>query len=159
MTKDIQPPPPYFFYDAKLNLLKNTLTLIGAEKGDLIILGSLDNSCYVLSGNYTYRFDATGEFKRSLRVESTSIIYLQQNTIFLRTDTALFALSENLDKWKKIQTIDKNQDEFLVGENTYLSEEGILTVRDTSGNLFWSENLSKRADKGKSSIYSVYFRK
>ncbi|MBK6606378.1 MAG: tetratricopeptide repeat protein [Leptospiraceae bacterium] len=146
-------------YDAKLNLLKNTLTLIGAEKGDLIILGSLDNSCYVLSGNYIYRFDATGEFKRSLRVESTSIIYLQQNTIFLRTDTALFALSENLDKWKKIQTIDKNQDEFLVGENTYLSEEGILTVRDTSGNLFWSENLSKRADKGKSSIYSVYFRK
>ena len=145
-------------YDAKLTQIKNTLTLIGADKLELTILGSLDNSCYVLSGNYIYRFDANGEFKRSLRIEGVATIYIQQNTVFLRTDTALYALSSSLDKWNKIQAIDKNQDEFLVGENTYLSEEGVLKVRDVRGNLIWSENLGKRADKGKSNIYSVYFR-
>ena len=145
-------------YDAKLTQIKNTLTLIGADKLELTILGSLDNSCYVLSGNYIYRFDANGEFKRSLRIEGVATIYIQQNTVFLRTDTALYALSSSLDKWNKIQAIDKNQDEFLVGENTYLSEEGVLKVRDIRGNLIWSENLGKRADKGKSNIYSVYFR-
>ncbi|MBL0266131.1 MAG: hypothetical protein IPQ05_20260 [Leptospiraceae bacterium] len=112
----------------------------------------------MLSGNYIYRFDANGEFKRSLRIEGVATIYIQQNTVFLRTDTALYALSSSLDKWNKIQAIDKNQDEFLVGENTYLSEEGVLKVRDIRGNLIWSENLGKRADKGKSNIYSVYFR-
>lgn len=147
-------------YDSKLNLIKTTLTLIGSEKGDIFILGSIGSSCFVLKGLYIYRFEANGLFARSPRLkDQLKSVYFYKNTIHMQTDTGLFALSEKLEQFEKLQSIEKNQTEILVGDNTYLSSEGILIMRDKSGKLIWSENLSKRADKGKSGVYSVYFKR
>ncbi|HNI90167.1 MAG TPA: hypothetical protein PKX55_18590, partial [Leptospiraceae bacterium] len=57
---------------------------------------------------------------------------------------------------KKMEGVEVNQSEFPIDNNTYLSSDGIIKVRDQSGKILWSENLSKRADKTKSSAYSVY---
>ncbi len=147
-------------YDSKLNLIKTTLTLIGSEKGNIFILGSINSSCYLIKGGYIYRFEANGLFARSLRLkDQLKSVYFYKNTIHMQTDTGLFALREKLDQFEKLPSIDKNQTEILVGDNTYLSGEGILAMRDKSGKLIWSENLSKRADKDKSGVYSVYFKR
>ncbi len=146
-------------YNSKLSLVKKTQTLIGVEDGNITNIGSLDNSIFILKGDHVYRYETNGNFAKSPKLEdSKSFIYLYKSKIHMRTDNAVYSLNERLDKLQKIQILEKKESDTLVDDNTYLTREGILKIRDKSGKLLWSENLGARADKDKAGIYSIYFK-
>ena len=70
----------------------------------------------------------------------------------LKTNKSLYSLTPNLDKVVK----QLEESETLVDNNTYLSRDGVLSIRDNSGKLLWSENISL---KNKSTVFSVYYKK
>lgn len=146
-------------YNSELKPITDTLTLLGSEKGEIKILGTIEDLCFVLKENYLYRFEANGNFTRSGKLDDKqATIYIYKKSIYIKTDKNLYKTSSNLEHFTKIEGTEKNKSEFLVDNNTYLSSDGILKVKDNSGKILWSENLSSRADKTKSSVYSVYIR-
>lgn len=144
-------------FDSRLNPIKASQSLIGLEKGSISFLGSIQDSVYLLKGNYIYRYEANGNFTKSVRLEnSNSFIYIFKNTLYIRTETEHYALNEKLIKEKNQET--KNRDlDILIDENTFLSASGILKIKDKSGKLLWSENLNARSPKNKTGVYSIYF--
>ena len=143
-------------YDSRLNLIKTSQTLIGLEKGSISLLGSIEDSVYLLKGNNIYRYEANGNFAKSARFEiSNSFIYIFKNKLYIRTDTEHYSLNDKLNK-ERIQDT-KNQDlDILVDENTYLTSGGTLKIKDISGKTLWSENLKERSSKNKTGVYSIY---
>ena len=139
--------------DSKLNRIKESFTLLGTESGSISVIGSVDNSCYVLKGNFIYRFGADGTFSRSGKIEDSILaLYINQGILMLKTNKSLYSLTPNLDKVVK----QLEESETLVDNNTYLSRDGVLSIRDNSGKLLWSENISL---KNKSTVFSVYYKK
>ncbi|HMV43252.1 MAG TPA: tetratricopeptide repeat protein [Leptospiraceae bacterium] len=142
-------------YDSKLQPLTESFTLLSAE-AEIRIIGTIDDSCYLLRENTIYRFNAKGEFLNSGKLDEKATLYIYKKYIYMKTQKNLYIVSNNLDQFKKMEGVEVNQSEFPIDNNTYLSSDGIIKVRDQSGKILWSENLSKRADKTKSSAYSVY---
>lgn len=60
-------------FNSKLETQNDGFTLLGSIAGEIILIGSQDNSCYVHKGSYVYKFEPDGSFRRSEKNESTSV--------------------------------------------------------------------------------------
>lgn len=145
-------------FDIKLNQRLQSLTLLGRDLGETIILGAGDLDCYLQKGKQVYKFEANGNFSRSPRLEDGPIeFFIKNNTLYLNRGKATYYFPPNMSKLEKIES-PNYQSETLLNDGIYLSANGILTKKDSSGKTIWSENLSEKSGKSKFAVFSVLLR-
>lgn len=139
--------------NSELKQETDSFTLIGENKGKIVFLGNTSN-CYIQRDDRVYRFEANGKFYRSPKLDlKKSIMYVEKDSLYLKTGNTNYKFNKDLSSFLPLE-----ENDTLKSKDLFFFQEGILTKKDESGKILWSENILDRSGKSKIAVFSVYYR-